>query len=78
MILVRKIAAGSYELVNGNMRLRAMIQVNGHARVRDVETGETLTVHEVGGCLLALTDDSLKAVEAAAAAAINSAGKSES
>lgn len=76
MILVRQIDDGSYEVVNGHRRLSAAIQLRGQADVQNAATGETLIVHEVGGHLLALTQESQKVVEAAADAAIDSVRKS--
>lgn len=72
MILVRRNEKDTYELVNGEMRFRTMLELRGSAEVVDIETRETLTVHEVGGELVVLNQKSQKAVDDAAAAAIES------
>jgi hypothetical protein len=75
MILVRKVEDGSYEAVQGHNRLRATIEVRGQAEVVDIESKEALTVHEVGGRLLVLTDDARQSVEKIAESAIEQVRK---
>jgi|GEM_PF-2749633 hypothetical protein len=72
MILVRRNEKDTYEVVNGEMRFRALLELRGSAEVMDIETRETLTVHEVGGELVVLNETSQKAIDNAAAAAIES------
>lgn len=67
-IYVKKVGGGSLEVVSGHRRLQAMLSVNGKASVQNMQTGEQLEVHEVGGKLVALTDDAAAAVQFAAAA----------
>jgi len=74
-IVVKKMADGGYEVVSGQMRMKAALSVNGKATVQDVHTGLHLEVHEVGGQLLALTKDAVAAVESAAEKAIAIAAK---
>lgn len=45
--LVRQLDGGGYEIVSGQNRLMAQLQVGGKARVFDVGTHETLTVKQV-------------------------------
>ncbi|WP_425952984.1 hypothetical protein [Ralstonia pseudosolanacearum] len=72
MILVRRKEDGVYEVVSGEMRLSTQIKLRGSAEVMDISSRKTLTVHEVGGKLVALNETSQKTVENAAAAAIDS------
>lgn len=73
MITARKTEDGSYEVLNGHMRLKATIQAFGKAEVTDVPSGQTLFVHEVDGQLFALSADAQASLENQAVAAINRA-----
>lgn len=42
-ILVR-ITNNKISVINGNMRLRALLEIDGKATVRNVETGQDLTI----------------------------------
>ena len=74
-IYVNKDEGGALNVVTGHMQLQATLSVNGKASVQNMHTGEQLEVHEVGGQLLALSEDAAAAVESAAAAAISTAAK---
>ncbi|CAN7744808.1 hypothetical protein LJR118_006713 [Acidovorax sp. LjRoot118] len=74
-IYVRNATGGGLELVAGYVRLRAMLDVQGKAWVRNTSTDEQLEVHEVGGQLLALTPDAVAAVQSVAATSICHAAK---
>lgn len=71
MITARQNADDSVEVVAGQMRLEALLEVHGKAEVVDLATGQTIYVHEVGGRLVALSEDSQANVEDLANAAIN-------
>jgi hypothetical protein len=73
MISVRRKHDGSYELVNGHMRLKVQLDIHGQAEVIDIGTGQTLHVHEVGGHLLALSDEAQANVDDLALSTINRA-----
>lgn len=66
---------GSYELINGHMRLKAQLLAIGHAEVLDINTGKPVYVHEVEGRLVALSEDAQANLEDAANAAVNRARK---
>lgn len=74
-IYVTREEGGGLKVVSGHMRLQTMLSVNGKASVQNMQTGEQLEVHEVGGRLLALTEDAAATVESAAAALISNAAK---
>lgn len=74
-IYVAKVKGGDLEVVSGFRRLQTMLSVDGKAVVLNMHTGEELEVHEVGGRLLALNEESAASVESAAAAAIANAAK---
>lgn len=65
-IFVKRVDGGSYECIAGAMRMRAMLAADGRAIAQDVETGETVTIHEVGDQLVALDSVTQAAVEALA------------
>lgn len=73
MITVSRDEDGNLQVTNGHMRLRAQLQVRGWAEVVELGTGNTLQVHEVGGKIVALSDESMRQIEDAAAAAIRQA-----
>jgi hypothetical protein len=73
MITARKTEDGSYEVLNGHMRLKATIQAFGKAEVTDAASGATLFVYEVNGQLVALSADAQASLEDQAVAAINRA-----
>ena len=73
MISVRKKADGSWEPVSGAMRLRALLDLNGQASVRDVATGAEFIVHEVGEHILMVSAKDDANLEDLANAAINHA-----
>lgn len=73
MITARRKADGSFEVANGHMRLKIQLQIHGKAEVVDLGTGKTIHVHEVGGQVLALSEESQANVEDLADAAINRA-----
>lgn len=75
MIAARRAADGSFEVVNGHMRLKVQLQLHGKAEVVDLGTGQTIHVHEVEGRMLALSEDSQANIEDLANAAINRARK---
>ncbi len=64
MILVRKVD-GAYEVVDGVTRLRVALKAFGRAEVVDLYSRETLTVHEIGGRIIALTEDGQRAAKKA-------------
>jgi len=74
-IYVRNAAGGGLEIVAGQIRLKAMLKVQGKAFVHNTSTNEQLEVHEVGGQLVALTPDAVAAVQSVAAATISNAAK---
>lgn len=73
MISARRKVDGSYEVVNGHMRLKAQLAANGKAEVVDIGSGQSVHVHEVDGRMLALSDDAQATLEDLAAAALNRA-----
>lgn len=73
MITVRRQEDGSFVVMNGHTRLKVQIEMLGKAQVVDIGTGETLYVHEVGGQMLALSEESEANVDDLANAAINRA-----
>ena len=72
-IYVRNSAVGGLEVVAGQLRLQAMLEVQGKAWVQNTSTNEQLEVHEVGGQLVALTPDAAAAVQSVAAVALSNA-----
>ncbi|MHA6823967.1 hypothetical protein ACQUKI_20885 [Ralstonia pseudosolanacearum] len=72
-ILVRRKVGedGTYEVVTGHMRLRTQLDLQGRAEVVDIETRDLLTVHQVGGSLLVLTESGQQKLESAAGAVID-------
>ena len=54
-IYATKTDGGSLEIVSGQVRLKALLQVQGHATVQDIATGEQFDVQEVNGKLAILT-----------------------
>ncbi len=73
-ILVRKgTDRTGYQCVAGTMRLKAQLALTGRAQAVDVESGTTITIHEVGAELLALTPEQEAALERAAAHAVTGA-----
>ncbi len=68
-------SGGGLEVLDGRVRLKAMLEVHGTAQVRNVTTGEILEVHEVGGEIVALTAAASASVRSAAADAILKAAK---
>ncbi len=74
-IYVKNADGGGLEVVAGQLRLKAMLEVQGKAWVFNTSTREQLEVHEVGGSLVALTSDAAAAVQAMAATAISNAAK---
>lgn len=73
MITARRNADGSYEVANGHLRLKASLQAQAQDQVRDLSTGQTIYVHEVDGCMVALSEESQANIEDLANAAINRA-----
>jgi hypothetical protein len=73
MITARQKADGSFEVANGHMRLKVLLEVYGKAEVLDMETGHIIHVHKVDGHMVALSEDSQANVEDLANAAINRA-----
>jgi hypothetical protein len=73
MISARRKADGSFEVVNGHMRLKVQLELYGKAEVVDIGTGQTVHVHQVDGNMLALSEDAQANVEDFANAAINRA-----
>lgn len=73
MITARRNTDGSFGLVNGLARLKAQLALHSKAEVIDLETGQTVYVHEVNGALVALSEESQANVEDLANAAINRA-----
>lgn len=74
-IYVRNAAGGGLEVVAGQIRLKAMLEVQGKAFVHNTSTNEQLEVHEVGGQLVALAPDAVATVKSVAAATISNAAK---
>uniref|UniRef100_A0A6H1ZIE5 Uncharacterized protein n=1 Tax=viral metagenome TaxID=1070528 RepID=A0A6H1ZIE5_9ZZZZ len=75
MTIYVKSADGGLQVVDGLIRLKAMLEVQGSALVQNVTTGEMLEVHEVGGEVVALTPSASASVRSAAADAILNAAK---
>lgn len=73
MISARRKDDGSYDVVNGHMRLKVQLDLRGQAEVIDIGSGQTVYVHEVGGKMLALSEDARANVEDLTTAAINRA-----
>lgn len=76
MILAKKQPDGCYAILSGRQRLQAELNIHGKASLRDTDTHEQLVVHEVGGHLVALSEDAVTALEAAAADVIAQASRS--
>lgn len=74
-IYVRNADGGGLEVVAGQIRLKAMLEVKGKAWVHNSSTNEQLEVHEVGGQLVALTHHAVAVVQFVAATAISNAAK---
>ena len=74
-IYVKNSDGGGLEVVAGQLRLNAMLEVQGKAWVYNTSTREQLEVHEVGGLLVALSPDAVAAVQTMAASAISNAAK---
>ena len=74
-IYVKNVEGGSLEVVTGHMRLQVQLQVEGKALVQNMATGVQLEVHEVGGELVALTQEAAAAVQSAADVVITHAAK---
>ncbi len=73
MITARRKSNGSFEITNGHMRLKAQLEGHGEAEVHDLSTGQTYRVHDVGGRVVALSNEAQANVEDMANAAINRA-----
>ncbi len=73
MITAKRNSDGSYTVLNGHMRLKVVLRLDGKAQVTDIATNETLWVHEVDGVLLVLSEDAQATLEDLANAAINRA-----
>lgn len=73
-ILIRRIDGRALQLINGQSRLRASLEVHGKATVTDAETHETFEVHEVQGELVLLSDGRGAAAETIAATANSKCG----
>jgi hypothetical protein len=69
-IYVKKSDGGGLEVVTGQQRLTALLEMQGKALVMNMATCEQLEVHEVGGKLLALTTEASDAVHSAVEAVI--------
>jgi hypothetical protein len=78
MILARKKDDGSYEVVDGHMRMKVMLDLRGSAEVVDIATSDRLTVHDVGGRLLVLSEAQGQDLEATANAVIESVRRPKS
>ena len=74
-IYVKNSDGGGLEIVAGQRRLKAMLEVQGKAWVHNTSTDVQLEVHDVGGQLVALTPDAAAAVQSVAATAISNAAK---
>ena len=59
-INIKKTEAQELEIVSGHHRLRAMLQVQGHATVQDIATGEQFSVHMVDGRLQVMSEEDLQ------------------
>jgi hypothetical protein len=57
-IQVREDAERGLTIVNGHMRLRATLALDGQATVYNMTTGKAMQVHDVDGQLVALTLES--------------------
>lgn len=75
MTIYVKSADGGLQVVDGLIRLKAMLEVQGSALVQNLTTGEIMEVHEVGGEVVALTPAASATVRSAAADAILNASK---
>lgn len=74
-IYVQRINGGTFQIRDGNMRLRAALSVFGYANVTDVETGDQFRVHEVDGEVVVLSEPGAAAAETIADAAIQRAAR---
>lgn len=72
---MRKDAKGHYVVVCGGLRLRAVLDLGMPATVRDIESGQELEMHDVGGRLVALSGTASQKVAAAADALIDAVRK---
>ena len=72
-ILIRRVDGGTFEPVNGHVRLRASLEVFGKATVTDMDTQETFDVHMVNGQIVILDDGKAAIAETIAVAAIERA-----
>lgn len=71
MILAQRKDDGSYMVINGAIRLMALLQENGKVEVLDIDSGEPVHVYEVDGKLLAISDDNHSNLEDLTNFAIN-------
>lgn len=74
-ITVRRTTGNSFECLSGHMRLQVGLHMLGKVHVTDVETGETLTIHEVDGEMIVLEDGRKAIAETIASDAIEKARK---
>lgn len=72
MILARKKDDGSYEVVDGIMRMKVALELRGTVEVVDMETHETLTVHDIDGRLVVLSEAGQRGLEETTGAIIDS------
>ena len=61
-INIKKTVAEGLEIVSGQHRLQALLQVQGHATVQDIATGEQFDVHMVDGRLQVMSEEELQSL----------------
>lgn len=62
---------GSFMIIEGHLRLRSLLEINGTADAVDVSTGENLIVYELDGKVVILDSDGQEALAQAAANVID-------
>jgi hypothetical protein len=73
MISAKRKPDGTYVVIGGTMRLKALLQLQDKAEVLDVGTGKAIHVHEIDGKLVALSEDNQENLEDLANFTINKA-----
>ncbi len=74
-ITIRRVKEGEYQVVNGHMRLRMMLELSGVAPVTDIETGEVRQVELVDNEMrLVPTAAELQAAQTAQRAIVRAMG----
>lgn len=73
MITLRRGPNGTFQITTGLMLLLGQLEEHGQAQICDESTGATYHLHDVGGRLVALSEQSQANVQALANAVIHRA-----